>query len=76
MLAHGQATQGFENISEPGMDFFILVRQWGPAFCYFGGNCTNEAYETFTIHGLWPNYNNGSHPQFCDCADPFSLPML
>ncbi|KFM27079.1 hypothetical protein F751_5698 [Auxenochlorella protothecoides] len=26
MLAHGQATQGFENISEPGMDFFILVR--------------------------------------------------
>lgn len=20
----------------------------------------------FTIHGLWPNYNNGQWPQFCD----------
>lgn len=26
----------------------------------------------FTIHGLWPNNDNGNHPAFCDDSDRFS----
>ncbi|KAL4852782.1 Ribonuclease Phyb [Chlorella vulgaris] len=30
----------------------------------------------FTIHGLWPNNDNGNHPAFCDDSDRFSRDLL
>ncbi|CAK4646656.1 unnamed protein product [Aphanomyces euteiches] len=59
--------------SEPAaakFDFYVFAYSWQAEFCH--GNsypgCTNpEPYwEThFTIHGLWPDVETGSHPGFC-----------
>ncbi len=44
-------------------DYFLLVREWpgtmtpGPLPSYI---------DTFTLHGLWPNRNDGSWPQCCN----------
>lgn len=50
-----------------GFDYLMLVRQWGPTFCQTT-NCTSTPYNMFTLHGLWPNYYNGSYP--ANCAGP------
>lgn len=30
------------------------------------GSITTSNYNYFIIHGIWPDYNNGSFPQFCN----------
>ncbi|KAJ1701430.1 hypothetical protein LUZ63_001209 [Rhynchospora breviuscula] len=30
----------------------------------------------FGIHGLWPNYNNGSYPANCDPNNPFAISQI
>jgi ribonuclease T2 len=47
-----------------GFDYLMLTRQWGPTFCE-NNNCDKPTYNLFTIHGLWPNSNDGNHPAFC-----------
>ena len=51
-------------------DFFYLVLGWPPSICDTSAGChvpTDPApvANDFWLHGLWPNYNNGSWPQFC-----------
>ena len=56
-------------LSVSNYDMYIFSRSWIPSFCKFNtqnicnGNHSN--YNKFTIHGLWPNWNNGSWPQYC-----------
>ncbi|XP_047321212.1 intracellular ribonuclease LX-like [Impatiens glandulifera] len=56
-------------------DFFYFVQQWPGAYCNSMWGCcfpkTGKPDEDFGIHGLWPNFNNGSHPQSCDSDNPF-----
>ncbi|KAJ9709526.1 hypothetical protein PVL29_001147 [Vitis rotundifolia] len=56
-------------------DFFYLVQQWPGSFCNIQRNCcyptTGKPAADFGIHGLWPNYNNGSHPSNCDPDNPY-----
>ncbi|KAL6953243.1 ribonuclease T2 [Sarracenia purpurea var. burkii] len=40
-------------------DFFYFVQQSG------------KPSEDFSIHGLWPNYNDGTYPSNCDRANSF-----
>ena len=48
-------------------DYYIFTRTWVPGFCYFNKNkCSNNQIEKFSIHGLWPTWNNGSWPQYCN----------
>ncbi|CAN4122129.1 unnamed protein product [Withania somnifera] len=51
-------------------DFFYFVQQWPPALCDQKQSCcyptTGKPALDFGIHGLWPNYNNGSYPSSCD----------
>ena len=30
----------------------------------------------FTIHGLWPNRNDSTWPQYCDSSDPFDVQQV
>ncbi|XAR65197.1 Ribonuclease T(2) [Bertholletia excelsa] len=56
-------------------DFFYLVQQWPGAYCNTKEGCcypsTGRPAPDFTIHGLWPNYNNGSYPFKCDPDSTF-----
>ncbi|TMX02891.1 hypothetical protein EJD97_019331 [Solanum chilense] len=51
-------------------DFFYFAQQWNPASCDSKIKCcypTNgKPAEDFGIHGLWPNYFNGSFPKSCN----------
>ncbi|XP_077228482.1 ribonuclease 2-like isoform X2 [Tasmannia lanceolata] len=54
-------------------DYFILALQWPGTICQrthhccsSNGCCRSSLSPTeFTMHGLWPNYNDGSWPACC-----------
>jgi len=49
-------------------DFILFVQQWSGTVCpstnASSPNCAAR-FPFWTLHGLWPNRNNGSWPQFC-----------
>ncbi|KAK7362331.1 hypothetical protein VNO77_04441 [Canavalia gladiata] len=58
-------------------DFFFFVQQWPGSLCDTKKSCcfplTGKPASNFTIHGLWPNFNNGSYPSNCNIAqNPFN----
>ena len=57
-------------ISITRYDTYVFTRSWIPSFCKFNNQsiCNNNYsnYDKFTIHGLWPNWNNNSWPQYCN----------
>ncbi|XP_077213572.1 extracellular ribonuclease LE-like [Tasmannia lanceolata] len=56
-------------------DFFYFVLQWPGSYCDTKQSCcyptSGKPAEDFGIHGLWPNYNDGSYPSNCDPDSPF-----
>ncbi|KAI5437435.1 ribonuclease 1 [Lathyrus oleraceus] len=56
-------------------DFFYLVQQWPGSFCDSKKSCcyptTGKPAADFGIHGLWPNYKDGTYPSNCDPNSPF-----
>ncbi|RWR84014.1 extracellular ribonuclease LE-like protein [Cinnamomum micranthum f. kanehirae] len=56
-------------------DFFYFVQQWPGSYCDTKQSCcyptTGKPAADFGIHGLWPNYNDGSYPSNCDPNNPF-----
>ena len=58
----------FSIISIVNFDLYILSHSWIPGFCEFNsqGLCQNiSVANTFSLHGLWPTWKNGSWPQYC-----------
>lgn len=59
-----------------GFDFFYFVLQWPGSYCDTRQSCcypkTGKPEADFGIHGLWPNYNDGSYPSNCN-PSPFDL---
>ncbi|GKU99506.1 hypothetical protein SLEP1_g12349 [Rubroshorea leprosula] len=57
-------------------DFFYFVQQWPGSYCDTKQSCcyptTGKPVADFGIHGLWPNYNDGTYPQNCDPNNPFN----
>ncbi|GAV79026.1 Ribonuclease_T2 domain-containing protein [Cephalotus follicularis] len=57
-------------------DFFYFVQQWPGSYCDTKQSCcyptTGKPATNFGIHGLWPNYNNGSYPSNCDSSNSFN----
>ncbi|CAM8881245.1 unnamed protein product [Rhodiola kirilowii] len=56
-------------------DFFYFVQQWPGAYCDSRQSCcypkSGKPASDFSIHGLWPNYKDGSYPSNCDSDSPF-----
>ncbi|KAJ3673370.1 hypothetical protein LUZ60_006744 [Juncus effusus] len=56
-------------------DFFYFVQQWPGSYCDTQRRCcyptTGKPAAEFTIHGLWPNYNDGTYPSNCDQNQEF-----
>ena len=52
-----------------GFDYYLLNLSWSPEFCYSHPNAAECAsHSTFVLHGLWPQNNDGSHPENCSNA--------
>ncbi|POO03098.1 Ribonuclease T2-like [Trema orientale] len=60
-------------------DFYYFVLTWPESLCNLDPNKRSCCYPTkggkpatdFIIHGLWPNFNNGSFPKYCDPKNPY-----
>ncbi|PON39529.1 Ribonuclease T2-like [Parasponia andersonii] len=59
-------------------DFYYFVLTWPKSLCNLDPDerscCDPETGmkpSDFIIHGLWPNFNNGSFPIYCDPRSPF-----
>ncbi|CAI0448012.1 unnamed protein product [Linum tenue] len=56
-------------------DFFYFVQQWPGSYCDTQQSCcyptTGKPAPDFGVHGLWPNYNDGTYPSNCDSSNPF-----
>eukprot|EP00850_Spirogloea_muscicola_P003701 SM000015S01201 [mRNA] locus=s15:521494:523148:+ [translate_table: standard] len=78
-LAQAVATTLAANaVSAGGFDFFFFVQQWPGSYCNSGRECCynpdkGKPDAQFSIHGLWPNYADGSYPQDCDPSRPFRI---
>ncbi|ESR51939.1 hypothetical protein CICLE_v10032674mg [Citrus x clementina] len=51
-------------------DFFYFVQQWPGSYCDTKQSCcypkSGKPAADFGIHGLWPEYKDGSYPSNCD----------
>jgi len=62
-----------------GFDYLHLVQEWPGSFCDTKKGClwpTNEPTKGFLLHGLWPEFFNGTWPEYCDPAAPFNMTAL
>ncbi len=63
------STSSLSSFDDTSFDFFLLVREWPGTIA----KQPMPAYiNTFTLHGLWPQRNDNTWPQFCNDSYPFS----
>ncbi|MBI1172949.1 ribonuclease T [bacterium] len=52
-------------------DYYVMALAWSPNWCALTGDsrhdpqCAKGLNLTFTLHGLWPQFDNGGHPTAC-----------
>ena len=68
--AHAQQT------GQPGQfDYYLLTLSWSPEFCYSHRSAAEcSQHLGFIVHGLWPQFNDGSYPQHCSNQPGLSDP--
>jgi ribonuclease T2 len=58
-------------------DYLLFVQYWPGCWIVnehlHGTNFTNNH---FNVHGIWPEYYNGSYPQFCNTTQKFNASQL
>jgi len=59
-------------------DFYLLSLSWSPAYCARAGAKAEPEQcglargpRGFVVHGLWPQYRDGTWPQCCAAQAPF-----
>lgn len=55
----------------------MLTLSWSPEYCYSSSSsaeCTGGHHFGFIVHGLWPQFQNGSFPENCSNAPGLSNP--
>ncbi|GAB2280270.1 hypothetical protein Dimus_014912 [Dionaea muscipula] len=62
-------------------DFFFFVQQWAGAYCDTRGHhcCypkSGKPAADFSIHGLWPNFADGSYPSNCDRSNSYDQSVI
>lgn len=65
-------------VTKPNSDsdlVYVFAYSWTPEFCYdenYPGCLDPETYweKYFTVHGLWPQYEDSGYPSFCT-DEPF-----
>lgn len=56
-------------------DYYVMALSWSATWCSLTGDergdpqCDAGRGHDFTLHGLWPNYENG-YPSFCRTGQP------
>ena len=51
-------------------DYLLLAVRWPLSDCT-EGQCVHDPPNHWVIHGLWPNYSNGTWPEYCCRSRPF-----
>jgi ribonuclease T2 len=55
-------------------DFYVLSLSWSPTYCATDANPDFDQCSTpdlgFVAHGLWPEYEAGLAPEYCDSGEP------
>jgi ribonuclease T2 len=61
-----------QNAGKPGQfDYYLLVLSWSPEFCHGKPGASQcQEHRNFVLHGLWPQYNDGSYPSGCRTTQP------
>ncbi|KAI3950937.1 hypothetical protein MKW92_008159 [Papaver armeniacum] len=71
--------QLFSQCFSQDFDYFYFVQSWPGSYCDTRRGCcfptTGKPKADFGIHGLWPEYNDGSYPSNCD-PDSFFDPSV
>jgi ribonuclease T2 len=53
-------------------DYYLLSLSWSPTYCLTHPGdreqCGRRGFG-FVLHGLWPQYQNGGYPQFCETGE-------
>ena len=58
-----------------GFDYYLLTLSWSPNWCAETGDSRGadqcgQHGQTFTLHGLWPQFATGGYPSDCASAQP------
>jgi len=78
------AAQGSESTGKHlgNFDYYLLALSWAPEFCSTHGDrpssseCDAERHYGFVVHGLWPQNDDGSYPQYCAPTRPVAQDTL
>ncbi len=68
---------GAPSASAAGFDYYLLALTWSPGWCASEGDPRDAQCDPvhglgFSLHGLWPQYEHGGWPEYCETreADP------